>query len=178
MSIKEVMQIYFQMRKERADEGFDFLFKTPISSEDSQIIYDGEGDEDEYISWKPVEITVSQDLTSLENEFDLKLHKTIVEYFTSYWFADLDGFYQEHYITLEPVLPNSEISSFRESLKGYKENHGDSLKNIPIGIEGNGLLVVIENNSGIIQLEDFERGTLEPVAKNIQELIGNLRLKR
>ncbi|MEK4425948.1 SecY-interacting protein Syd [Solibacillus sp. FSL K6-1523] len=172
------MKIYFQMRKKIANEGLDFLFKTPISSDDSQIIYEDESDEDEYITWKPVEITVSQDFTSLEDEFDIKLHKTVVEYFTSYWFADLDGFYQEHYITLEPVLPNSEMSSFRESLKGYKENHGDRLKNIPIGVEGNGLLVVLENYSGIIQLEDFESGTLEPIAKNIQELIGNLRLKR
>lgn len=178
LSIKEAMQLYFQMRKEVANEGLEFLFKTPISSEDNLIIYEGEVDEDDYISWKPVEITVSQDFTSLEDEFDIKLHKTIVDYFNSYWFADLDGFYKEHYITLEHVLPITEISSFRDSLKGYKENHGNSLKNIPIGIEGNGLLVVIENDSGIIQLEDFERGTFVPIAKNIQELIGNLRLKR
>ncbi|MFP7200497.1 SecY-interacting protein Syd [Lysinibacillus halotolerans] len=172
------MKIYFQMRKEIANEGLDFLFKTPLSSEDNLIIYDGEVDEDEYIPWKPVEMTVSQDFTSLEDEFDIKFHKTIGDYFNSYWFADLDGFYQEHYITLEPVLPNNEIGSFRESLKGYKENHGDNLKKIPFGIEGNGLLVVIENNSGIVQLEDVERGTFEHIAKNIQELIGNLRLKK
>ncbi len=112
MSIKEAMKIYFQMRKEIANEGLDFLFKTPISSEDNLIIYDGEVDEEEYISWKPVEKTVSQDFTSLEDEFDIKLHKSIDEYFNSYWFADLDGFYQEHNIALEPVLPNSEREKF------------------------------------------------------------------
>ncbi|MRX72851.1 SecY-interacting protein Syd [Bacillus lacus] len=166
------------MRKEIANKCLDTLFKTPISNEDNLIIYDGEVDEEEYISWEPVEKTLSQDFTSLENEFDIKLHKSIVEYFNSYWFADLDGFYKEHYIALKPVLPKSEISSFRESLKGYKENHGNSLKKIPIGIEGNGLLVVIENKSGIIQLEDFERGTYEHIAENMQELIRNFRLKR
>lgn len=36
---------------------------------------------------------------------------------------------------------------------------------IPIGIEGNGLLVVVENDSGIVQLEDFERGTFEYIAE-------------
>lgn len=178
MSIKEAMQIYFQKRKEIANEGLDFLFKTPISSEDNLIIYDGEADEEECISWKPVEKTVSQDFKSLEDEFDIKLHKSIVEYFNSYWFADLDGFYQEHYIALEPVLPNNKISSVRESLRRYKENHGDSLKKIPIGIEGNGLLVVIENNRSNIQLEDFERGSFEHIADSIQELIGKLKLKR
>lgn len=179
MSIKEAMQVYFKKRKElSSNEGFDFLFKTPVSSEDNLIIYDGDVDEEGYISWKPVEMTVSLDFTNLENEFNIKLHKSIVEYFNSYWFADLDGFYQEYYIALEPVLPNREIRSFRELLNGYKENHGDSLKKIPIGIEGNGLLLVIENDSGIIQLEDFERGTFEYIAENISELIGNLRLKR
>ncbi|WP_342515297.1 SecY-interacting protein Syd [Sporosarcina sp. FSL K6-1522] len=172
------MRIYFQMRKEVAADGLDFLFKTPISSDDNLIIYEGEVDEDEYISWKPVEMTVTQDFTRLEDEYDISLHKSIVDYFNSYWFADLDGFFKEHYITLESVLPNTEISTFRESLKGYKKNHGDSLERIPIGIEGNGLLVVIENNSGIIQLEDFGRGTFEYIAENIQELIGNLRLTR
>ncbi len=178
LKIKEAMQEYFQLRKEVAKEGLDFLFKTPISSEDNLIIYEGKVDEDEYITWKPVEMTVSQDFTSLEDEFDIKLHKTIVDYFNSYWFADLDGFYQENYIKLEPVIPNNEISSFKESLKGYKKNHGDSLEKIPIGIEGNGLLLVIENNSGIVQLEDFERGIFENIAENIEELIRNLRLKR
>lgn len=172
------MQLYFQNRKEIANEGLDFLFKTQISGEYNLIIYDGGFDEEEYISQKPVEKTVSHILTSLEDEFDIKLHKSIVEYFNSYCFADLDGFYHEHYIALEHVLPKSEIISFRESLKGYKENHGDSLKRVPIGIEGNGLLVVIENNSRIVQLEDFESGTVEYIAENIQELIRNMRLKK
>ena len=117
LSIKEAMQIYFQMRKEVANEGLEFLFETPISSEDNLIIYEGKVDEDGYISWKSVEMTVSQDFTSLEDEFDIKFHKTIVDYFNSYWFADLGGFYKEYYLTLEPVLPNTEISSFRESFE-------------------------------------------------------------
>lgn len=40
------------------------------------------------------------------------------------------------------------------------------------------MLVVIENKSGIVQLEDFERGSFVHIAKNIQELIGKLILKR
>lgn len=146
LTTKEAMHIYFQMRKEVATTGLVFLFKTTISSDDNLIIYDGEVDEDEYISWKPVEMTVTQDFTSLEDEFDTSFHKSIIDYFNSYCYVDLDGFFKEHYISLESVLPNIEISTFRESLKGYKKNHADTLVKIPIGIEGNGLLVVIENN--------------------------------
>lgn len=179
LTTKEAMNIYFQMRKELASEGLDFLFKTPVNNDDGNlIIYEGEVDEEEYISWKPIEMNVSQDYKRLEDEFEVNLNKSIIDYFNSYWFADLDGFFKEHYIKLEPVLPNNEISSFRESLRGYKNNHGGSLVKIPIGIEGNGLLVVVENDSGVVQLEDFERGTFEYIAENIQDLIRNLRLKR
>jgi hypothetical protein len=179
MTIKEAMQKYFQMRKEVAAEGLDFLFKTPVTNdEDYQIIYEGEVDEDEYISWKPVEKTVSQNFKVLEDDLGINLHKSVVDYFSSYWFVDLDGFFKDHYIKLEPVLPNIDKSSFKESLKGYKRNHGERLEKIPIGIEGNGLLVVIDNNNGIVQLEDFERGTFEHITENIQELILNLRLKK
>ncbi|MCZ8540192.1 SecY-interacting protein Syd [Psychrobacillus psychrodurans] len=166
------MKIYFQMRKELASEGLDFLFKTPVNNDDGNlIIYEGEVDEEEYISWKPIEMNVSQGYKRLEDEFEVNLNKSIIDYFNSYWFADLDGFFKEHYIKLEPVLPNDEISSFRESLRGYINKHGDSLVKIPIGIEGNGLLVVVDNDSGIVQLEDFERGTFEYIAENIQDLI-------
>lgn len=41
LKIKEAMQEYFKLRKEVAKEGLDFLFKTPISSEDNLIIYEG-----------------------------------------------------------------------------------------------------------------------------------------
>src|SRR5690349_10537633 len=150
------MMKYFQMRKDLADEGLDFLFKTPVINEtDNSVIFEGEVDEDEYISWKPVEKSVSHDLKNLEEEFGIELHNSIIDYFNSYWFADLDGFFKEHYIKLETVLPNAELSSFQETMKGYKNNHDDRLENIPIGVEGNGLLVVIENDSGRVRLEDF-----------------------
>ena len=63
-------------------------------------------------------------------------------------------------------------------MEGYKRNHGEFLKKIPIGIEGNGLLVVVDNETGVIELEDFDRGTFEYIAGSIQELINNVRLIR
>lgn len=179
MSTKEAMQQYFRLRRDLADGGLDFLFKTPVIDEtNNSIIFEGEIDEDEYVSWKPVEKKVSHDFKQLKEEFGIEFHKTIIEYFNSYWFAELDGFINNHYIKLESVLPSIELSSFQEILKGYKKNHGDRLENIPIGLEGNGLLVVIKNKCGKVYLEDFQRGTFDIITENIQELILNLKLKR
>lgn len=176
MAVKEAMKKYFQMRKETAAQGLDFLFKTP-EIDQGLLIYEGMADEEGYRSWKPVEMTVFPDIKKLEDEFALHLHTSIAAYFSSYWFSDLDGFFKDHYIALESVLPNTEINSFRELLKGYKKAHGNSLANIPIGIEGEGLVVVVDNSSGKIRLEDYERGTFEDLAESIEDVIENMRLK-
>ncbi|WP_410983405.1 SecY-interacting protein Syd [Bacillus cereus] len=172
------MQQYFKLRIKLAHEGLDFLLKTPVLEEVNPIFYDGETDEEGYILWKPVEKNIVHDFIHLEQEMDVQFHQTVIMYFNSYWFAELNGFYRNYYIELEVVLPNIELNSFTERLKGYKANHQERLNHIPIGIEGNGMLVVIDNENGKVKLEDFERGSFETISENIQELISNLRLKR
>ncbi len=172
MSIKDAMKQYFQMRRETANKGLDFLFKTPILDNEELVIYEGKADEEEYISWKPVEIPFQQ---NIKNYLDMDLHDTIQDYFNSYWFADLDGFYINYYIKLHPVLPNN-LNSYLKLINGYKKNHENKLDKVPIGIEGNGLTVVIDNKSGVVYLEDFERESFEPIADSIEILIKNLKL--
>lgn len=169
---------YFRMRQELAHEGMDFLFKTPVTEDVNSIIYEGVADEEDYITWKPVEKTTSHDLKQLEENLEVVFHKSIIEYFNSYWFADLDGFLNDYYIKFEAVLPNFELDSFRGTIKGYKTNHNNRLGNIPLGIEGNGLLVVIDNENGKVKLEDFERNSYEVISESIEALISKLRLKR
>ncbi|MGG3556783.1 SecY-interacting protein Syd [Peribacillus frigoritolerans] len=169
---------YFGMRQELAYEGMDFLFKTPVTEDVNSIIYEGEVDEEDYITWKPVEKTTSHDLKQLEENLEVVFHKSIIEYFNSYWFTDLDGFINDSYIKLEAVLPNIEFDSFRGTLEGYKSNHNNRLDNIPLGIEGNGLLVVIDKENGKVKLEDFERNSFEIISDSIEALIFKLRLKR
>lgn len=98
-------------------------------------------------------------------------------YFNSYWFADLDGFIGNHYIRLEPVLPNIELDSFESNLEGYKNNH-NKVDKTPIGVEGNGLIVVLDNVSGKVELEDFERGSFEEISDSLDELIASLKLQK
>ncbi|MGE7184023.1 SecY-interacting protein Syd [Peribacillus sp. NPDC006672] len=169
---------YFRMRQELADEGMDFLFKTSVTEELNSIMYEGEVDEDDYITWKPVEKTTLHDFKQLEEILEVVFHKSIVEYFNSYWFADLDGYTNDSYIKLEAVLPNIKCDSFRGALEGYKTNHNKRLDNIPLGIEGNGLLVVVDNENGRVKLEDFERNSFEVISESIEALISKLRLKR
>lgn len=178
MKIKDVMNGYFKLRKEYFDKGLDFLFKTEYNEEIDSFIYQGEMDDDEEILWKPVVKNTNHDLKEIEERLDIKFHSSVNEYFNSYWFADLDGFIDSHYIRLEAVLPNIELDSFESTLEGYKNNHGNRLDKIPIGIEGNGLIVVLDNKNGRIELEDFERGSLDVISNSLMELISSLRLQK
>ncbi|MBA4601728.1 SecY-interacting protein Syd [Thermoactinomyces mirandus] len=172
------MEEYFKKRKEVYDKGVEFLFKTPINEYVDPHIYEGEVDEEGYISWKPIEKHKNHDLTRLENQLGVVFHPSIKEYFNSYWFATLDGFIGNHYIKLEAVLPNIELDSFTYMVKGYKSNHNNKLDHIPLGIEGNGLIVVVDNQYGTVQLEDFERKSFDMLADNIASLISQLKLRK
>lgn len=178
MSIKNAMQQYFKLRTELAYEGLDFLLKTPVLEGVNPILYEGEIDDEGCMKWTPIEKNIVHDFIRLEQEMGVRFHQTVIAYFNSYWFAELNGFYKNHLIELEAVLPNIEFNSFRERLKGYKDNHQNRLDHIPIGIEGNGMLVVIDNEDGKVKLEDFERDSFETISESIQELISNLSLKR
>ncbi|EEK72659.1 SecY interacting protein Syd [Bacillus sp. RC218] len=175
--MKDAMSKYFNLRKEYFDKGVDFLFKTPYNEEVDSFIYQGEMDDEEEISWKPIEKNKKNDLTTIEERFEIKLHTSIDDYFNSYWFADLDGFVGNHYIRLEPVLPNIELDSFESNLEGYKNNH-NKVDKTPIGVEGNGLIVVLDNVSGKVEVEDFERGSFEALSDSLDELISNLKLQK
>lgn len=176
MTMKSALRKYFELRREYFDKGLDFLFKAPYHPNHESMIDQGPKDEDDEILWKPIEKNIDHDFSHIERNYDIKLHHSIVHYFNSFWFVDLDGFISDHYIKLASVLPHRELMSFAQNLKGYRENHTNEVKKVPIGIEGNGLLVVLDNISGVVELEDFEKGSFEKIADTLEELILRLRL--
>lgn len=176
--MKEEMKKYFDKLIE-VWKGFNnSLPKVPWNDMVRPIIYEGEIDQDEYICWKPVEKNIIHDFNDIEELVGIKFHESIKEYFNSYWFAELAGFCNSYNIILEPVLPGMELNNFVAQLIGYKEIHSEKLDKIPLGVEGrNSLLVVIDNNSGIVELEDFETGRIEIISNSIQQLISDITLK-
>ncbi|WBW96123.1 SecY-interacting protein Syd [Oceanirhabdus sp. W0125-5] len=176
--MKKEMKKYFNQLIE-AWQGFNNSYpKVPWNDAVTSIIYEGEVDEDEYIGWKPIEKNVVHDFLDIENVLGVTFHESIKDYFNSYWFAELAGFYKSYNIILEPVLPGIELNNFLTQLIGYKEVHEGKLDNIPLGVEGrNSFLVVIDNNTGIVKLEDFETGRYEVISDSIEQLIFDIKLK-
>lgn len=65
-----------------------------------------------------------------------------------------------------------------ESLKWYRSTHGGELKHVPIGMDvAQDLLVVVDNKTGVVFVEDHDRASFSPLAKDIAELFEGLRVK-
>ncbi|PEY43927.1 SecY interacting protein Syd [Bacillus cereus] len=172
--MKEEMKQYFHtLLKEWKDYNHS-LPKSVWREEAEPFIYEGEPDTEGYIFWKPTEKDVFHDFSDIERELVIELHHSIKEYYNSYWFLDLAGNYLEYNLELNSVIPGIELRDFYISLQGYKKAHHNELKNIPIGIECNGLLVVVDNENGQVKIEDYERGSIEVISNSLAELISML----
>ncbi|KMP34605.1 SecY-interacting protein Syd [Bacillus albus] len=138
------------------------------------FIYEGEPDKEGYVFWKPLEKNIIHDFSDIEKDLGIQLHNSIKEYYNSYWFLDLGGNYLGYDFELNPVIPGIELHDFYVSLQGYQGAHDNQLNNIPIGMEFNGLLVVVDNGNGQVKLEDYESGSFEVICDSLAELILNL----
>ncbi|CAI8760470.1 MULTISPECIES: SecY-interacting protein Syd [Bacillus] len=172
--MKEEMKQYFHILLKEWKDFNDSLPKSPWIEEADSFIYEGEPDAEEYVFWKPIEKDVLHDFSVIEKKLAIQLHHSIKEYYNSYCFFDLAGSYLEYNLELNPVIPGIELRDFYITLQGYKKSHHNELKNIPIGMECNGLLVVVDNENGQVKIEDYEKGSLEVISNSLAELISML----
>ncbi|WP_238158890.1 SecY-interacting protein Syd [Priestia megaterium] len=126
------------------------------------------------MAWKPLKKDVNSNFEDVEKELSVQLHPNIKAYFNCYWFLELAGNYNGYDLVLNPVVPGIEFKGFKQETEVYKAAHNDQLVNIPIGIESNGLLLVVDNESEEVKLEDYERNSFEIISGNLSELIENL----
>lgn len=173
--IKTAMSKYFTRLLEAWKKTDNTLPMTVRLDEAEPFIFVGQENEDGWIQWMPTEKETKYDLAPVEEKLEVKLHSSIKEYYNSYWFCNLGGSYGDHRISLDPVIPGVYIEDFIEKLQGYKQVHNGKLDKIPIGLEaGQDLLIVVDNQSGQLLIEDHDRGTYEVLASSLEELISNL----
>ncbi|MFY2251140.1 SecY-interacting protein Syd [Priestia megaterium] len=174
--MKQATEIHFsKLLKEW--EGFnDTLPMTQWIEEAEDFIFEGEKDEEDYISWKPLKKDVKSNVEDIQKELKVHLHLSIKAYYNCYWFLEVAGNYNGYDLVLNPVIPGIALKDFKHETGLYKEAHNDQLFNIPIGIEANGLLLVVDNKSGEVKLEDYERNLFEIISKNLSKLIEDLQV--
>ncbi|MBC2582755.1 SecY-interacting protein Syd [Clostridium sp. DJ247] len=121
--------------------------------------------------WKPVEKHKIHDFKDIEDEFKVKIHDDVKEFFNSYWFIEINALGEDYDVRLDGIVPNLELEQFRETLREYADEHNGELKYTPLGIEDNGEIVVVENETGNVKFEDYDAERYIIVADNLEEFI-------
>lgn len=165
---------YFSRLLHSWEKKFGSLPKIPWQEGVDPKIYQGQPDENGWVTWSPLQKHEHTDLSKLEDIAECQLHSSFHTYLNSFWFCNVGGEYNSYHIDLEPVLPSIELEDWTSTLLQYKTSHSDRITHIPLGIESDGLLVVMNNESGAIALEHYEESSFLPLADSLVHLIQGL----
>jgi len=172
--MKQELDDYFKRKYARWRRHRNSL---PLISWDEDVpsfMYIGEVNDEGYVQWRVAHKAENDDFSEVRKKYNVDLHPDIVEYFNSYWFLELTGEYEDYNIILEPVVPGIGLRDFYHKLEEYYSSHDNQLNDIPIGFEADGLLVLVNNQTGEVLIEDHERGTYEQIADSLKELISQM----
>jgi hypothetical protein len=147
------MEIYFSKLLKKWKDFNGTLPMTQWIEGVKDFIFEGEKDEEDYISWKPLKKEVKSNFEDIEKELNVHLHPDIKALYNCYWFLELAGNYNGHDLVLNLVIPGVELEKFKHETVLYKEAH---------------------NESGEVKLEDYERNSFEIISGNLSKLMGKL----
>ncbi len=176
MSIKIAMESFFNNMMEgyRKSE-----YKYPVSPKVDfidEIMYIGEPDEEGWCGWRPIKKDVIHDLKDIEEELEIEINYDVKEYFNSYYFIRIEAKFKSYDISLKGVTPSEHnYELFKNSLRDYKYDHDGKLNYIPLGMDTNEDLIVVENTTGEILIEDYERRKYKVIAASLEEFISQLK---
>ncbi|MED3899039.1 SecY-interacting protein Syd [Priestia megaterium] len=173
MILKNVMEQYFNKLIAKWGEFNGTLPLVPWNEEVDPHIYVGSQDEEGYIAWKPLEKDKNTNFQQFEQEMNIILHADLKAYFNSFWFLEMIGWVSEYNVNLYPVTPGVEPEAFFQRVKDYILEKEKSVY-IPVGFESNGMLIVMNNQSGGIFIENYEDESYEYLSSNLKELISQL----
>ncbi|UAC48710.1 SecY-interacting protein Syd [Bacillus aquiflavi] len=178
MEIKKALDHYFKELISVWDKKYGTYPKAPWDEEIDPLLYLSSPDEEEYVYWKPIEKVELDDFTKIEKELGINIHYAIKEYFNSYWFLNLQGFYGSRLVNLEPVEPGKPILRFFQTMKRYEENNGREFRYIQIGFASpEDMAIIFDNETGKILIENYETEENEFLANSLSELINNLKIE-
>lgn len=174
--LRSVMRAYFTALVGNWRERNGTFPKAPWLEEADPSIYVGEPDDAGWVQWLPKEKAVREDFGAVEGRWGVQIHSSVREYFDSFWFCVLGGTFSSRAVQLEPMIPGIGLAEWQQKVQGYREAHAGMLRHLPIGIESKqSLLVVVDNTTGEVSVEDYESGGFEALAGGLAELIRGLR---
>lgn len=164
--MKNYMNKYIEMwKKERG------TFPMVCFDEDLDTnLYFGKIDDEGYIQWTYKEKENIIDFSELEKKYDMILHKDIKEYYNSFCFIEIEGFFKGKSIYLDGVYDEEEIIN---NLEYSFESEDKDMINIGM-INPDSLALYFDNKSGNIIIYDYERNIKKILSKSFSELFNEM----
>jgi hypothetical protein len=170
MTTKDGLRVFLDDLVKRYREAEDTLPTAPWDPDVAPWFWQGPPNEEEWAPWKPLEKTEYQDVRRMAPEL-AQAHASVDEYYNSWWFSLIEGAHRGHSITLDAVLPGLHPIGFVKRAQGFRRARAGREGRVPVGIEANGLIVVVDNGSGAVGLEDHETGVVHPLAPSLGDLL-------
>ena len=143
----------------------------PYDEEEKSSLWYGEPDEEEYIQWMYKEKDKQTDFSDLENEPELALPDAAKEFYNSYYFLQLQGFYHGESVNFDPISDSRDI--LRDLRTCIFEINGK--KYLHMGIYSNmDLALCMETDTGAIVQADYDSKNVEKLADSLEEFLDQM----
>ena len=167
----------FKKKKKKYIDAFFKVFendlkslpKIPYDEDEPSNLYVGEIDKEGWIQWQYVPVDRIIDFSELEEEYAMHISTELKEYYNSFYFLELCGFFDNVLIMLDKIDDTTDaLTKFRSVLK----NNGSMIK---IGIDGRNCLICVKLDSGCVIVDDWECEEQYILADSLSEFFAKLK---
>ena len=132
------------------------------------------------IYWKPIQRTVNNDLSGLEQALEITLNPDIKIYFTRYWSEQIDAIFQQGNLTLMFIWNEKDMERLIKNQIGHALNKIRNKQALTffIACTDSDYIVSVENDSGNVVLERPGYAAEKILTSNLNEFIDQLEYGR
>ena len=142
----------------------------PYDEYEKSSLWYGEVNDEDYIQWMFKEKDKDTKFSELEDELDMVLPDTVKKFYNSYYFLQLQGFYNGESVCFNAVSDYIDILELRKCI--FEIN---AKKYLDMGIYSSmNLALCMEVDTGVIVCVDYDCDKVKVIADSLEELLNKL----
>lgn len=168
---QEILKNYIDAFFKVYEEDLKSLPKLPYDEDEPSSLYVGEIDEEGWIEWQYVPVDMILDFSELEEEYAIHLSEELKEYYNSFYFLELCGFWNNKCIMLDKIDAATDVLDDFRSVLNEQEDM------IEIGSMDSYASVFVKFVSGRVVLYDWEFEEEAVLADSLSEFFTKLKVR-
>ncbi|MDO5558295.1 MAG: SecY-interacting protein Syd [Oscillospiraceae bacterium] len=153
MSMRESFEIFFEKQSDLYYSCRDFIIKDPPKA---------------YKQTEPVSFD------KIEKSLGFIIHQSIKEYFSTYYFEQLEGFFEHEWFYMLNIMPSDHLSEIiTTGFRNGKDNYHEDSKYFVIGTSKTGK-VMVNNTTGEVTKVTSDEKTSKHFADSLEEFLRHV----